>query len=144
MVLAAQIQNTNWQIVNCSTPANYFHVLRRQIKRSFRKPLVVVSPKSLLRHPLCVSPLSDFLEDHRFQRAYDERFPDELKTPAEVMHPPTHQPTNPPAPRLAGHQVPDSECRAPAVILSQAKIDACARRHPPHPLYGGWVRRTGL
>ncbi|MCJ0742194.1 2-oxoglutarate dehydrogenase E1 component [Pedobacter montanisoli] len=50
----------NMQITNCTTPANFFHALRRQFKRDFRKPLVVFSPKSLLRHPLCVSPLDEF------------------------------------------------------------------------------------
>jgi 2-oxoglutarate dehydrogenase E1 component len=50
----------NMQVVNCTTPANFFHVLRRQLYRDFRKPLVVMTPKSLLRHPKCVSPLSDF------------------------------------------------------------------------------------
>ena len=45
----------NWQIVNCSTPANYFHVLRRQLLRDFRKPLIVVAPKSLLKLRSCVS-----------------------------------------------------------------------------------------
>ena len=50
----------NMQIVNCTTPANLFHVLRRQLFRPFRKPLVIFTPKSLLRHPACVSPLSDF------------------------------------------------------------------------------------
>ncbi len=50
----------NMQVVNCTTPANFFHVLRRQLKRDFRKPLVVLTPKSLLRHPKCVSPLIDF------------------------------------------------------------------------------------
>ncbi|WP_025264158.1 2-oxoglutarate dehydrogenase E1 component [Wolbachia endosymbiont of Onchocerca volvulus] len=50
----------NMQVVNCSTPANYFHVLRRQIHRDFRKPLVVFTPKSLLRHKRAVSHLSDF------------------------------------------------------------------------------------
>lgn len=54
-----QIQKHNWQIVNCTTPANYFHCLRRQIHRDFRKPLVVVSPKNLLRHKRCVSSLED-------------------------------------------------------------------------------------
>ena len=49
----------NMQIVNCSTPANFFHVLRRQMKREFRKPLVVFTPKSLLRHPRCVSSLKE-------------------------------------------------------------------------------------
>lgn len=46
----------NMQVVNCTTPANFFHLLRRQLKRPFRKPLVVFTPKSLLRHPACVSP----------------------------------------------------------------------------------------
>lgn len=50
----------NMQVVNCTTPANYFHVLRRQICRNYRKPLVVMSPKSLLRHKLAISSLSDF------------------------------------------------------------------------------------
>jgi 2-oxoglutarate dehydrogenase E1 component len=52
----------NLQVCNLTTPAQYFHVLRRQIHRRFRKPLVVMSPKSLLRHKLVVSPLRDFVE----------------------------------------------------------------------------------
>eukprot|EP00892_Ulva_mutabilis_P000834 jgi/Ulvmu1/10751/UM068_0041.1 len=58
--LGSQIQSTNWQIVNCTTPVNYFHVLRRQIHRSFRKPLVIFTPKSLLRHPKAKSMLLEF------------------------------------------------------------------------------------
>lgn len=54
-----QIQRHNWQVVNCSTPANYFHCLRRQIHRDFRKPLIVVAPKNLLRNRRCVSSLED-------------------------------------------------------------------------------------
>ncbi|MGN7678976.1 MAG: 2-oxoglutarate dehydrogenase E1 component [Anaplasma sp.] len=50
----------NMQVVNCTTPANYFHVLRRQLHRDFRKPLVILTPKSLLRHKMAVSKLSDF------------------------------------------------------------------------------------
>ena len=49
----------NMQVVNCTTPANYFHVLRRQLRRNFRKPLVVMTPKSLLRHKAAVSALAD-------------------------------------------------------------------------------------
>jgi len=49
----------NMQIVNCTTPANFFHILRRQLKRDFRKPLIVFTPKSLLRHPKCISNLDD-------------------------------------------------------------------------------------
>ena len=52
----------NMQIVNCTTPANFYHVMRRQLKRDFRKPLVVFTPKSLLRHPKCVSSISDLAE----------------------------------------------------------------------------------
>ena len=51
--------NNNMQIVNCTTPANFFHLLRRQMIRDFRKPLVVFTPKSLLRHPACVSSLEE-------------------------------------------------------------------------------------
>jgi 2-oxoglutarate dehydrogenase E1 component len=58
----------NIQVVNCSTPANFFHVLRRQLKREFRKPLVVMTPKSLLRHKRCVSKLADFGPGASFHR----------------------------------------------------------------------------
>eukprot|EP00250_Pteridium_aquilinum_P034625 c7842_g1_i1 orf=180-3287(+) len=58
--LRTQIQECNWQVVNVTTPANYFHVLRRQIHRDFRKPLIVMSPKNLLRHVKCKSNLSEF------------------------------------------------------------------------------------
>lgn len=58
--LRRQIQEVNWQVVNVTTPANYFHVLRRQIHRDFRKPLIIMSPKNLLRHKSCVSNLSEF------------------------------------------------------------------------------------
>lgn len=78
-----QIQLSNWQIVNASTPANYFHVLRRQVHRDFRKPLVLMTPKSLLRHSGCKSPLSDFAEGSRFQRLIPERSPS-LVNPEEV------------------------------------------------------------
>ncbi len=52
--------NNNLQVVNCTTPANFFHALRRQLHRPFRKPLVVLTPKSLLRHPKCISLIKDF------------------------------------------------------------------------------------
>lgn len=58
--LRKQIQECNWQVVNVTTPANYFHVLRRQIHREFRKPLIVIAPKNLLRHKDCKSNLSEF------------------------------------------------------------------------------------
>jgi 2-oxoglutarate dehydrogenase E1 component len=61
----------NMQIVNCTTPANFYHVLRRQLKRDFRKPLVVFTPKSLLRHPRCVSSISD-LADGNFEGIIDD------------------------------------------------------------------------
>jgi 2-oxoglutarate dehydrogenase E1 component len=60
--------NDCWIVANCSTPANYFHILRRQIHRSFRKPLILMTPKSLLRHPLCVSDAEDFTIGSCFHR----------------------------------------------------------------------------
>jgi 2-oxoglutarate dehydrogenase E1 component len=63
----------NIQVVNCTTPASYFHVLRRQVCRAFRKPLIVMTPKSLLRHKLCVSKLKDMGPGTSFHRVlYDE------------------------------------------------------------------------
>ena len=61
----------NWTIANCSTPANMYHILRRQMKREFRKPLVVFTPKSLLRHPKAVSTLED-LANGTFQEVIDD------------------------------------------------------------------------
>ncbi len=58
----------NLQVVNCTSPANYFHALRRQMHRDFRKPLIVFTPKSLLRHKKCVSPLTEFTEGSSFHR----------------------------------------------------------------------------
>lgn len=62
----------NWQVANCTTPANYFHILRRQLKRNFRKPLIMMTPKSLLRHKLAVSKLSDMKEGTTFHRVLGE------------------------------------------------------------------------
>ena len=61
----------NMQIVNCTTPANFYHVLRRQLKRDYRKPLIVFTPKSLLRHPKCVSSFKDLTEGN-FQAIIDD------------------------------------------------------------------------
>ncbi len=58
----------NLQVCNITTPANYFHVLRRQMHRPFRKPLIIMTPKSLLRHPLAKSKASDFIGDGHFMR----------------------------------------------------------------------------
>ena len=63
----------NMQVVNCTTPANYFHVLRRQLRREFRKPLIIMTPKSLLRHKACVSSLADLTTGTTFHRVLDER-----------------------------------------------------------------------
>ncbi|MES2809982.1 MAG: 2-oxoglutarate dehydrogenase E1 component, partial [Bacteroidota bacterium] len=70
--------DNNIQVVNCTTPANFFHVLRRQLKREFRKPLVVFTPKSLLRNPKCVSPLADFTKGG-FQELIDDAAADAKK-----------------------------------------------------------------
>jgi len=58
----------NWIVANCTTPANYFHILRRQMHRDFRKPLILMTPKSLLRHPMCVSRAEDFTDGSVFHR----------------------------------------------------------------------------
>ena len=58
----------NWIIANCTTPANYFHILRRQIHRDFRKPLILMTPKSLLRHKLAVSKAEEFTTGSSFHR----------------------------------------------------------------------------
>ncbi|MDV7142042.1 2-oxoglutarate dehydrogenase E1 component [Tropicimonas sp. TH_r6] len=58
----------NWIVANCTTPANYCHILRRQLHRSFRKPLVLMTPKSLLRHKFCISNREDFVEGSSFHR----------------------------------------------------------------------------
>ncbi|WP_026757103.1 2-oxoglutarate dehydrogenase E1 component [Sediminimonas qiaohouensis] len=58
----------NWIVANCTTPANYFHILRRQLHRTFRKPLILMTPKSLLRHKLAVSNAEDFTTGSSFHR----------------------------------------------------------------------------
>jgi 2-oxoglutarate dehydrogenase E1 component len=60
--------NDNIQVCNITVPANYFHVLRRQMLRPFRKPLVIMTPKSLLRHPMAKSTAAEFLGDSHFRR----------------------------------------------------------------------------
>jgi len=61
----------NIQIINCTTPANFFHAIRRQLKREFRKPLIVFTPKSLLRHPKCISQKSEFTQS-KFKEVIDD------------------------------------------------------------------------
>jgi 2-oxoglutarate dehydrogenase E1 component len=70
----------NWRVVNLTTPANYFHALRRQIASPWRKPLVVMSPKSLLRHPQAVSPLGELVEGSFRRVIADEAAPPEETT----------------------------------------------------------------
>jgi len=71
--------NDNMTVANCTTPANFFHLLRRQMKRNFRKPLIVFTPKSLLRHPLATSPIEDFTNGE-FQEVIDDTInPDNVK-----------------------------------------------------------------
>ena len=67
--------NWNMQVCNITTPANYFHALRRQLKRDFRLPLVIMTPKSLLRHPKCVSKLEAFTSGG-FQEVIDDNYTD--------------------------------------------------------------------
>jgi 2-oxoglutarate dehydrogenase E1 component len=65
----------NIQVANCTTPANYFHILRRQMRRDFRKPLILMTPKSLLRHKLAVSNAADFTGESHFRRILSDLNP---------------------------------------------------------------------
>lgn len=71
----------NMIVTNITTPANYFHALRRQLAMPYRKPLIVMSPKSLLRHPECVSPVKDFTGKNKFM----EIIPDKIANPRRVL-----------------------------------------------------------
>lgn len=76
----------NVQVCNITSPANYFHVLRRQMHRSFRKPLIIMTPKSLLRHPLAKSTAADFLGDAQFKRILsDPSAPEDRDTRRVVL-----------------------------------------------------------
>jgi len=79
-----QHQDCNMQVVYPTTPANYFHVLRRQNHRDFRKPLIVFFSKSLLRHPKARSDLSDMIGETHFQRYLPEPHPENLVPPEEI------------------------------------------------------------
>ncbi len=72
----------NMVVANITTPANYFHALRRQLKRNYRKPLVIMTPKSLLRHKLAVSAVADMAEGTAFKTVIDEV--DTIAAPADV------------------------------------------------------------
>jgi 2-oxoglutarate dehydrogenase E1 component len=77
----------NLQVVNCTTPANYFHALRRQMRREFRKPLVVMTPKSLLRHKKATSRLSDMAEGSSFHRVLHDDAERGLHTTTQLVPP---------------------------------------------------------
>ncbi|XP_075159950.1 2-oxoglutarate dehydrogenase complex component E1-like isoform X4 [Haematobia irritans] len=72
-----QLHDINWIVANCTTPANLFHILRRQIAMPFRKPLILLTPKSLLRHPEAKSPFSDMTEGSEFQRIIPDKITQE-------------------------------------------------------------------
>ncbi len=74
----------NMYVADCTTPANFFHLLRRQMKTKFRKPLIVFSPKSLLRHPLCVSTQEE-LYNGQFQETIDDNSVDKKKVKTLVF-----------------------------------------------------------
>jgi 2-oxoglutarate dehydrogenase E1 component len=83
--------NDNMQVMNCTTPANYFHALRRQMHRDFRKPLIIMTPKSLLRNKYCVSNIEDFGKNNSFHRVLWDHAIDpksngfiKLKKPSEI------------------------------------------------------------
>ena len=74
----------NWQVANCTTPANYYHILRRQMCRDYRKPLILMTPKSLLRHKLCVSEIEDFAEGSSFHRVMWDHDHEKLAAPKKM------------------------------------------------------------
>jgi len=77
------LKQTNIQVVNCSTAANYFHVLRTQMRMPFRKPLIVIAPKKLLRLKGACSNIEDFAEGTRFQLLMKDTNPN-LVAPEKV------------------------------------------------------------
>ncbi|XP_062989206.1 2-oxoglutarate dehydrogenase-like, mitochondrial [Elgaria multicarinata webbii] len=79
----SQLYDCNWIVVNCSTPASYFHVLRRQILLPFRKPLIIFTPKSLLRHPEAKSSFDEMVSGTSFRRVLPEEGP-AAETPVDV------------------------------------------------------------
>lgn len=79
-----QHQDCNMQVVYPTTPANYFHVLRRQVHRDFRKPLILFFSKALLRHPNARSDLSEMIGNTHFQRYLPEPHPDHLMPPEQI------------------------------------------------------------
>jgi 2-oxoglutarate dehydrogenase E1 component len=79
-----QAQDCNLQIVYPSTPANYFHVLRRQLHRDFRKPLVLFNSKALLRHPMARSTLAEMAPGTRFRKLIPESYPRDLHAPEKI------------------------------------------------------------
>ena len=90
--LGTNLQRCNWQVVNASTPANYFHLLRRQVHREFRKPLIVMSPKNLLKHPHCKDSLDNFDDDAENDRLAQIRFKRVIMDPAVTDRAPTPVP----------------------------------------------------
>eukprot|EP00331_Platyophrya_macrostoma_P030762 CAMPEP_0176456844 /NCGR_PEP_ID=MMETSP0127-20121128/31545_1 /TAXON_ID=938130 /ORGANISM="Platyophrya macrostoma, Strain WH" /LENGTH=1003 /DNA_ID=CAMNT_0017846911 /DNA_START=45 /DNA_END=3056 /DNA_ORIENTATION=+ len=82
--LDMQLQETNIQVCNPSTSANYFHVLRRQLRRNYRKPLLIPSPKKLLKFRGANMNIEEFQKGTRFHRVYFEAYPDEIDAPEKV------------------------------------------------------------
>lgn len=70
-----QLHDINWIVANCTIPGNYFHLLRRQIALPFRKPLILLTPKSLLRHPEARSSFDEMLEGTEFRRVIPDDGP---------------------------------------------------------------------
>ncbi len=79
-----QCAEYNMTVANASTPANLFHLLRRQLERPFRKPLVIMSPKNLLRHPKCISKVEDLAEGSTFREVLDDPMYAAQKTATQV------------------------------------------------------------
>ena len=79
-----QHEKINWSVTNCSTSANYYHLLRRQVKRGFRKPLIAMQPKSLLRLKDAGASMDDINEGTCFRPVLPEATPESLVAPEDV------------------------------------------------------------
>ncbi|MEJ7661429.1 MAG: hypothetical protein WKG07_18475 [Hymenobacter sp.] len=127
----------NIVVANITTPANFFHALRRQLTWSFRKPLVVMSPKSMLRHPLCVSPVEEFTGGH-FREVLGDDFAEAKKVKRvllcsgkvyfDLLEEQQHF-----RPQRRGHRAPGA-----AAPFPQKQLAAELAKYPKAKLY--WVQ----
>ena len=132
----------NWQVIVPTTPANYFHALRRQMRRSFRKPLVVMTPKSLLRHKDCVSTLADFGPGTSFRRilAETDQLADAPRSGASSCARARSTSTSWPS-AASARSTTSPSCASSSSTRSRSAGSACGCRSIPMPRWCG-ARRS--